>query len=563
MAPNEKLTLALLRTGVPGLDEVLGGGLPQYSFNLVAGPPGSGKTTLVHQLVFSNATADRPALYFTVLGEPALKMLRYQQQMDYFDAAKVGTAIRFVDLGEQVLAGDLAAVLAKIEEEVKGSNPAIVAVDSFRSVVRALERASPMDPAAFLQQLAMHLATWQVTSFLIGEYVDDELQDNPVFTIADGILWLTQHTDRNSVVRKLQVMKIRGRAAVPGLHTFRITSRGVQVFARTTSRVSGRERFLASDRTNTGVPGLDALLGGGLPTGDATIVAGPSGTGKTVISSQFIAEGMRHSENGVLAVFEEHPDDYLARASKMGFDLQGMVRAGRLKVINLRPLDLSTDEVLQEIQQSVSELDAKRLVIDSINGLEVSLAPNFREDFRESLYRMVSGLTGGGVSVLLTVEVMESFNEIRFSPHDISFLAQNIIVLRYAEIEGELRKVLGIIKMRNSGHSRELHGYEITATGMRILLPLDQFEGVLTGVPRRRAPSDRPMPMGVTNDEAAVLERLIALQQATPELLQQGGRVDGEDFARVVDRLVDLGYVVRVDEGGRVLLRAGAGIRRR
>src|ERR1700682_807956 len=231
---NAPVTIRQLPTGVPGLDEILGGGLPEYSFNIIAGAPGCGKTTLAHQLMFANATPERPALYFTVLGEPAIKMLRYQQQYSFFDDAKMDGAIRFINLSHVVLDQDLGAVLDAIIKEVEASKPSVVVVDSFRTVVRkVLNNASEVELQGFVQRLALHLTSWQATTFLIGEYVEGELRDNPVFTVADGLFWLYQSVERNSIVRKMHVMKVRGQYSVPGLHTFRVTDAGLQAFPRT------------------------------------------------------------------------------------------------------------------------------------------------------------------------------------------------------------------------------------------------------------------------------------------------------------------------------------------
>jgi circadian clock protein KaiC len=258
--------------------------------------------------MFANATAERPALYFTVLGEPAIKMLRYQQQFRFFDQAKLNAAVRFVNLSQLVLERDLGAVLDEIIREVEASNAKIVVVDSFRTVVRkALNNASEVELQGFVQRLALHLTSWQATTFLIGEYVESELRDNPVFTVADGLFWLYQSIERNSIVRKMQVMKMRGQESVPGLHTFRITADGLQTFPRTfglsaeSSHVKGRRRL------SIGVRELDALLGGGIPEGDSMLLAGPSGAGKSILSSQFIAEGLSQGEPGIVAVFEEIP----------------------------------------------------------------------------------------------------------------------------------------------------------------------------------------------------------------------------------------------------------------
>ena len=263
---------------MPGLDEILGGGLPEYSFNIVAGAPGGGKTTLAHQVLFANATPERPGLYFTVLGEPAIKMLRYQQQFSFFDAKKLGTAVRFVNLSQVALEHDLGTVLAEIVKEVEAANPGFVVVDSFRTVVRkASGGAGEADLQAFVQRLALHLTIWQATTFLIGEYTEGEVRDNPVFTVADGLFWLHQQVERNSIVRKLQVMKLRGQASVPGLHTFRITSDGLQAFPRTFGLTGRKDRPRDRRRLSCGVPELDAVMGGVLPEGDSLLIAGPSG----------------------------------------------------------------------------------------------------------------------------------------------------------------------------------------------------------------------------------------------------------------------------------------------
>ena len=278
-----RVKIRQLPTGVPGLDEILGGGLPEFSFNIIAGAPGCGKTTLAHQIMFANATPERPALYFTVLGEPAIKMLRYQQQYSFFDDAKMDGAIRFINLSQVVLDQDLGAVLDAIIKEVETSKAGVVVVDSFRTVVRkALNNASEVELQGFVQRLALHLTSWQATTFLIGEYVEGELRDNPVFTVADGLFWLYQSVERNSIVRKMQVMKVRGQESVPGLHTFRITDAGLQTFPRTFGLVGEAGQVKGRRRLSTGIGELDALLGGGIPEGDSLLLAGPSGAGKSI-----------------------------------------------------------------------------------------------------------------------------------------------------------------------------------------------------------------------------------------------------------------------------------------
>lgn len=481
---TDKVSIRQLRTAVPGLDQILGGGLPEFSFNLIVGSPGSGKTTLAHQIMFALATPERRAVYFTVVGEPPLKMLRYQQQYDFFDLERVGESIRFVSVGQDIVSGTLDQLLERITAEVEATNPGLVFVDSFRTVAQAAEgaRDGGLNLQSFVQQLAIRLTGWEATTFLIGEYQPTEAEHDPVFTVADGLLWLHQSLDRNSMVRKIQVKKMRGQAPVPGLHTFRITSGGIDVFPRVIVGPPEKGRRQARNRLLLDIDDLDEMLGGGIPDGYSVLVAGPSGSGKSVLATQFIMAGIRHGEPGVLAVFEKRPDEY-SQTPPGGRTFGKMVQDGKVGVIHSRPLDLSIDETLYEIVEQVERLKARRLVVDSLSGFELALAPTFREEFRESLYRMVAVLTGMGVTMMMTAELEDSYTDLRFSPHGTAFLTDVIIMQRYIELQGRLRRVISVVKVRGSAHSNEIRTFEITRSGIAIGERLANYDGLLTGHP--------------------------------------------------------------------------------
>lgn len=553
MRTEPKHLVRTIKTGVPGLDTVIGGGLPELSFNLIAGGPGSGKTTMAMQILFANATRKRPALFITVLGEPSLKLLRYQQQFGFFDLSRVGSEVHFLNLSEEVLTQDLERVLARILVEVDRLRPGLVVIDSFRGLVRTRPTPLALDVELeqFVQRLALHLTSWQVTSFLVGEYGQPDLH-NPVFTLADGILWLIQAVDRNSMVRKLQVVKMRGAPMMPGLHTLRITDQGLQVFPRMLSRPQGG-RQKAPVRLSTGIRGLDEMMGGGIPAGDSLVIAGPTGSGKTTFCTQFVAEGIRQDEGSVIAIFEEHPKEYMERAKGFGVDFETAVSKDKLRIIYLRPLDLSVDETLEEIGRAVQEIKATRVVIDSISGFEMALAPTFREDFRESLYRLVSALTSLGVTVALTVEVMEAEAGLRFTNYGVSFLTDDIIVQRYAEIEGQLRKVMLVVKMRGSRHSRDFRSYEITANGVVMGDLLREYDGIISGSPTLHSRVQQPRYPGLTEAEMLALEAIIRSDgQGLKELETRTGLPLAE-LQPILDRLVKLQYArVTPQKGGAI-----------
>lgn len=484
MSERGKPAIGVLRTQVSGLDLVMGGGIPEYSFNIISGAPGTGKTTLAHQIMFANASPERQAVYFTVMGEPPIKMLRYQQQFSFFDPAQVGKTIHFVNLSHEAMEEGLERTLQRIVEEVERRNAGIVVVDSFRTLARSASATADIDVGRFVQRLALRLTAWQATTFLIGEYAAEELEATPVASISDGIFELSQQVVRNSMVRRLRIVKVRGQEPQPGLHTIRIGADGVQVFPRMLKPVDTELKTTSSKKISTGVPGLDELLGGGTLRGNVLMLAGPSGAGKTTLATQFIAEGVRRGEPGVIAAFEETPPKYAEQASGLGFEMEKMIKDGMVDLVYLRPLDLSVEETLYAIHQAVDRVKAKRVVIDSLTALEIALAPQFKEDVRESLYRLLGVLTGAGITVLMTIEITESYTELRFSPHAVSFMTHDIILQRYIELDGELKTVITVVKTRGRAHKRELRSYEITDRGVVVGDRIRGYEGVITAVPR-------------------------------------------------------------------------------
>jgi circadian clock protein KaiC len=284
------------------------------------------------------------------------------------------------------------------------------------------------------------------------------------------------------VVRKMEIMKMRGQATLPGLHTFRIDHTGVRVFAPAGVVAAGSAVPGAAhgERARMGVPALDEMLGGGLPRGYSLLVAGPSGSGKSILASAFLAEGARRGETGVMAAFEQHPN----RARNPV--LVDLIARGQVGLIDSREPDLSIDEVVLLILTEVRRLKATRVVLDSLSGFELTLAPTFQADFRESLLRLVTALSSAGVSLLMTSELEDRYTDLRFSPYGAAFLTDAIIVQRYIEVDSRLLRVMAVVKVRASDHSNELRLYSIGEDGIRIGEMLPDQEGLLGGRPTRK-----------------------------------------------------------------------------
>ncbi len=495
---NTKVNIHRLTTGIQGLDEVLGGGFPEFSFNVIAGSPGCGKTTLAHQIMFALATPERPALFLTVLGEPPLKMLRYQQQFDFFNNEVINQSIHFINLADEIHGDNLDQILLRIVAEVEKYSPALVFVDSFRSL--ALASSSEINNNSslqqFVQQLGMLMTSWQATTFLLGEYLS-ETDVNPVFTVADGLIWLRQNVLRNSMVRKMEIMKMRGQPSLPGLHTFRIDESGIKVFppAMIPVPLPTDVATQSHPRLLMGVPILDQMLGGGLPRGYSLLVAGPSGSGKSILASAFLAEGARCGETGVIAAFEQHPNRSLNRV------VSDLINNGQVGLVDSRAPDLSINEIVLLIINEIRRLKATRVVIDSLSGFELAVAPTFRVDFRQSMLRMVSALASEGVSVLMTSELEDRYTDLRFSPYSTAFLTDAIVVMRYIEVDSRLLRVMAVVKVRASAHSNELREFTVANDGIHIGEMLLDQEGLLGGRPTRKRIADIPTVSHGASDE--------------------------------------------------------------
>lgn len=480
---TSKVAIKRLSTGITGLDTILGGGIPEFSFNLIVGEPGSGKTTLAHQIMFGMATPEHPALFFSILGEPLFKMLRYQQQYSFYDLKKINKSIKFISLSSEAETGDYLQVLNRISNEVAANAPGFVFIDSYRSILKTVTSLEDekLGIQRFVHQLGIQLSSLETTSFLIGEYSDSETAD-PIYTVADGIIMMVQNFQRNSMVRQIQISKMRGQSISPGRHTFRISNDGLKIFPSATPPDDNKdatkvENISHQARLSIGNAIIDEMLGGGIPPSYSVLIAGPSGSGKSILTTSFLTEGVAKGEAGIIVAFEQVPSHFRNPI------INNFIEDGKLELINLRSFDLSIDEILHQLIDLITKNKVTRVVVDSLSGFELSVSPIFREDFKESLFRLMAVLTQLNVTVLLTTELEDRYTDLRFSPNGTAFLTDAIIVQRYIEIDSAVHRVMSVVKVRASNHSREIRQYEITDDGIQVGGPLYGYEGLLSGKP--------------------------------------------------------------------------------
>ena len=477
--------LERVSTGSATFDRLLGGGFPSRSVNVVAGEPGAGKTLFALQMLFHLARQGQKTLYFTTLSEPSLKLLGYMQQFSFFDERLVGREVVFADLGGTMRGGGVGATLAEITGRVEREEPALVIVDSFKALRDIVPDAAAVRP--FVYDLAVHTATWGALSLLIGEYTEAEMMEYSEFAIADGILRFSNQRDALTAVREVEVLKHRGTRYTTGRHFFEIGVDGLRFFPRVQApETMPVEAVAQRERVTTGVSGLDAMLGGGLPRASSTVLQGGTGTGKTLLGLQFLLDGVARGEAGILFTLEETADQLRAVAQGFGWDLRPLEQRGLLTLSYVSPVELSTDWFLDRARQQVQDCGAKRAVLDSLTSMAVGVVSERR--FKELVYAFTKHFRALGVTLNMNMEVPELLGSAQLSGYGISFAADNVIQLKYIELEGRLERGLSVLKVRGAKHATDVRRMTLGPGGVEIGAPFKGLRGVLTGLPVRWTP---------------------------------------------------------------------------
>lgn len=469
----------IISTGIYGLDEILKGGLLKNRAYLLRGGPGSGKTTFGFHFLMEGMKKAEPSLFIT-LGESKEQLLT--------NASLLGLnldKVKFLDLSPsaeffaQMESYDIFSP-ADVEREpvtqtiintVEEIQPKRVFIDSmtqFRYLAPDTYQFRKQ-ALSFIRYLTEKGATVVFTSEASVEAPDDDLM-----FLSDGIINLVVKEDAKYVY----VSKLRGGDFVSGLHSYIIKQGGVEVYPRLIPESFGIE--FSYDILSSGIPEVDELLHGGLERGTITIISGPSGVGKSTFSMIFLKEAAGRGENSVLYAFEETEEKILARCDAVNIPARAMVESGRLKIRRIEPLTLLPDEFANLVRKDVEEGGAKVVMIDSTSGYEVAIGG---ENPREYLHAVCRYLANMGVMVLLPTEIRDITGNFKISDHHISYLADNIIYLRYLEIKGQLKRAIGVLKKRLSNFENTLREYEITKYGIKVGEPLTNLRNILSGTP--------------------------------------------------------------------------------
>jgi circadian clock protein KaiC len=486
---SEVQAIARVPSGVPGLDTVLCGGFPKGGIHIIQGLPGSGKTILGNQICHAHAAAGGRALYVTLLAETHDRMLVHLGTMRFFDASRLPEQVSYIS-GLAVLQGEgLRELVTLLRREVAARTAAVLVLDGLAA---AEDRAaSDTEFKTFIQELQVQAALHGCTVFLLAATKDQAISS--ALTIVDGIIELTDVRYGSRTERGLFVNKLRGSDYLPGRHPFRITQEGLVVYPRVEAAFhrATRQDQVWSGRLSTGIEGLDAMLHGGMPEATVTGLLGPSGIGKTTLGLHFVCKS-GVAEPGLFFGFYETPPRLTQRAGSLGLDLEGAVGRGEVEILWQPQGEDIQDGLAHRLLDAVGRRGVRRLFLDGLGGfLEASVEPGRLSRF---LALLTNELRARGVTVLYTMETRDLVGPgIELPITGISSLVENLIALRYLEYRSRSRRLLSVVKVRDSGFDPTLREFVITeGRGLSLAGAFEGAEELLSGFARARLAADRP-----------------------------------------------------------------------
>lgn len=455
---------------VPNLDIILHGGLPKNSTNLLCGVPGSGKTVMANQIIFSNADQDNRALIISTISEPMSRLIQFTQEFSFFNVDKVGSAVLYEDLGPLLLKGNGEKALEYVLELVKKHHPSLLLIDSFKALQDMSGARGVFRRAMY--QLISNLSALPCTTVLVGEYNPKEITNTPEAALVDSIIELYNHSIGLRDVRSLRVCKLRGSSYIDGEHSFRISSDGIEVFPRTLAPPHPISYTPSKLRAKTGIEGLDELLNGGFLKGTTALIVGDPGVGKTVTALHFLLNGVINGEPGVYCSFQEDPSQLAQIARNFGFEVDLLQKKGILNMFYTSPIEFNADEQMTRIITAVEQCGAVRVVVDSISDFEAATARDEARYFNY-VYSMAQWFKNRNITAVLTREVAQMFgNALTLTGRGVSHIADNLVLIRYVPVGSEVKRALTVLNTRGSGHSKDVREYLIS-----------EEEGVRAGKP--------------------------------------------------------------------------------
>jgi circadian clock protein KaiC len=470
--------------GIAGLDEVTAGGLTRGRLFLLEGSPGTGKTTIATQFLMAGAAAGESALYITLSeteDELRAGAASHGWSLDGIDIFELVPPESLLDDEQQqslLYSADLelGETTKRIFQSFEQSKPDRVVLDSL-SEIRLLAQSSLRYRRQILA-LKHYFARSGATVLMLDD-LSSEANDRTMHSVAHGVVRLEQLSlEYGSERRRMRVVKYRGQRYRGGFHDFVIDTGGIRVFPRLISaehRIAFRRDVLPTQSAE-----LNALLGGGVERGSSTLILGPAGTGKSLLALGFVSNAVRRGEKAAMFVFDEELGLLFERARGLGIDLDSMVKSDRLIIEQVDAAELTPGELSERVRECVEENEARTVVIDSLNGYQAAMPGEHALILH--MHELLQYLNRRGASTFLTVAQHGLVGDMK-APVDVTYLADTVILLRYFEARGRVRRAISVIKKRTSAHEDTIREYRISSEGIKLGEPLTGFQGVLRGVP--------------------------------------------------------------------------------
>lgn len=482
----------IVQTGIRTLDLLLGGGIPARQSIIVTGDPGTGKTILCSQIAFAHASRGERVVMATVASESHDKLMDELQGFSFFDPERIGNEIYVVSAYPWLQKGpkDAKDLLLKSVKERKAK---LLFIDGLRSLRDLWQNEAKLRD--FLYEINVGLAQLEAVGLFTTEYPLHKLMDYPEATTVDGIISLTALRFGGRIGRRAQVAKLRGRAHLTGEHLMHITADGIHLVPRMEETVSPDPHFKPKrERAEFGLPELDNLLMGGLPSQSTTLLVGSTGVGKTLLALHFAATGAQKGEPTLMVNYNEPIVRLVSRAKAVSLDVEPLLGEGQLLLEYRSPTNVEADDLIEEIVQKVESMQIRRVVIDGLGDLENGVLEKDR--MRGLLNALIIKLRDLGATTIFVKEVAKIASpDLDFSDTPVSVTAENVLFFRHIELRGRIHRVASVLKMRESSYDPYVREFEITEHGIRVLHPLASAEGLLTGIGRVvESPKEIPRP---------------------------------------------------------------------
>ncbi|HEX8362136.1 MAG TPA: ATPase domain-containing protein [Longimicrobium sp.] len=481
---------AQVPTGVPGLDVLLNGGLRVGGLHVVLGGPGMGKSILAHQIGASLIRAGGKVLYLTALVETHQTLIAQARTFPFFDPGFVPGSFYYASLYPTLMRGGLAAAREEISRLVAHHAPSLVILDGVHALKVAAE--GRLEYQQFMHEMEAQAGVTGMTTLLLAHPPEGGISVDPTFTIADAILEMSVQEVRLRQVRMFSVAKLRGIDHIGGRHTFRITPEGIHIYPRIESLAAHMERIVeheapewkAEAGIDGGIKGLRDMLGGGLDRDTTTLVVGTPGSGKTLTGLAFIAAGAQEGEPGLFVGYHETPEILIRKAEGVGLPIRAGLAQGMIHLYWRAPTEMLADQEIERILAMVDEHGVKRVVIDALEDLRQAVIPRERELF--VLAALTNMLRERGVTTIVMHDLQRIAGDSFDMPMvELSAIMDNALHMRYVEDQGEMRRLIAVLKLRARKHDHSLREFIITEKGLAVGKPFSKADTAITGLAHR------------------------------------------------------------------------------